>query len=76
MIACCRCIVAIATISYAGANARVRDDASGVCAVCLLAGIAEVSALPVAGGVDVLMAWLWVSLHCFVLVLNEAWSGD
>jgi hypothetical protein len=49
--------------SVAVANAAVGDDASGVCAIGLLASITEEAALAVAGRVDVLMAWLGIGLH-------------
>lgn len=46
------------------AIAGVRDDASRVRAVCLLALIDKGAALAIAGLVDVGLARLWVGLHC------------
>jgi hypothetical protein len=45
-------------------HAAVGYDASVGCAVCRLACVAEVAALAIARGVDVLVARLRIGLHC------------
>jgi len=53
-----------ANASVAVAHAAVGDDAGHRCAVGGLAGIREEAALAVAGVIDVVVARLWVGLHC------------
>jgi len=48
----------------AGSIAISADDACGCSTVRGLAGVAEEAALAIAGVVDVLVAGLWVCLHC------------